>query len=119
MEPPVDYKRGGENCYIPKKEVFSWVGSNKEGFQVVRFFPKVGHFFLLGTPEGKVHLFDVVKNKTRAHTYVGHVKAVRDVQFAHDGKNFVSCAFDNKVLNWDTEYGKGTSLLIQSTLPLI
>lgn len=51
---------------------------------------------------GKVHLYDVVKNKTCAHTYYGHAKAVRDVQFSHDGKNFLSGGFDNKVLYWDT-----------------
>jgi len=53
-----------------------------------------------------MHLFDIVKNKSCAHSYFGHTKAVRDVQFAHSGKNFLSCGFDNRVLNWDTEYGK-------------
>jgi len=79
----------------------------------VRFFPKVGHFFLLGTPEGKVHLFDIVRTKTCARSYMGHTKAIRDVQFSHDGKHFLSASFDNKILYWDTEYGKGISIHIQ------
>ena len=97
---------------MPKNEVFSWVGSQKAGLQVVRFFPKVGNFFLLGTPEGKAHLFDIAKNKTCAQTYHGHAKALRDVQFSHDGKHFLSGGFDNKILYWDTEYGKGTYAFI-------
>lgn len=97
----------------------SWVGSQKQGFQVVRFFPKVGHFFLLGTPEGKVHLFDIVRTKTCARSYIGHTKAVRDVQFSYDGKHFLSASFDNKILYWDTEYGKGIFVDIQWLLRLL
>lgn len=87
---------------MPKKEVFSWVGSQKEGIQVIRFFPKIGHFFLLATPEGKAYLYDLVKNRTCAHTYIGHTKAIRDAQFSHDGKNFLTAGFDSKILHWDT-----------------
>ena len=84
------------------------MSSQKAGYQCVRFFPKVGHFILVGNPEGKVHLFDVMKNRTCAHTYIGHTKAVRDIQFTNDGKHFLSCAFDGQVHYWDTEKGKGT-----------
>lgn len=83
------------------------MSSQKQGYQVVRFFPKVGHFFLIGTPEGKVHLFDIMKDKSCARSYIGHSKAVRDIQFSHDGKHFISGGFDGRVLHWDTEYGKG------------
>jgi len=55
----------------------------------------------------------VAKNKTCAHSYIGHSKAIRDVQFSHDGKHFLSAGFDNKVLYWDTEYGKGIFFIIQ------
>ena len=69
---------------------------------MVRFFPKVGHFFLLGNPEGKVRLFDVANNRSCAHTYIGHTKAIRDVQFSHDGKSFLSGGFDMRIQYWDT-----------------
>jgi len=48
-----------------------------------------------------------MKNRTCAHTYIGHTKAIRDIQFTNDGKHFLSCAFDGQVHYWDTEYGKG------------
>ena len=94
-------------CFIPEKNVQTWTTSQKAGFQVAKFFPKSGHFILTGTPEGKVLLYDVIKNRSLAHTYVGHTKALRDVQFSNDGTHFLSCAFDGVVRYWDTEYGKG------------
>jgi len=64
-----------------------------------------------------MHLFDIVKSKTCAHSYVGHAKAVRDIQFSHSGKDFISCAFDGKVHNWDTEYGKVNATFNLKKLP--
>ena len=55
-----------------------------------------------GNAEGKILLFDVISNRSLAHTYVGHSKAIRDVQFSNDGKHFLSCAFDGIVHYWDT-----------------
>lgn len=57
---------------------------------------------LVGNPEGKVQLFDIIKNKTCARTYVGHTKAIRDIQFTNDGKHFLSASFDNNIHYWDT-----------------
>lgn len=51
------------------------------------------------------------------HTYVGHTKAIRDVQFSNDGKHFLSCGFDNKVHYWDTEYGKVTATFKMKSIP--
>ncbi len=83
--------------------------SNKAGLQVARFFPKVGHFALIGNPEGKVMLFDILKSRQCVQTYVGHYKAIRDIQFSNDGKHFLSCSFDCKIHYWDTEHGKVVS----------
>lgn len=84
---------------------------------MIKFFPKSGHFLLAGTPEGKVLLYDVIKNRSLAHTYVGHTKAVRDIQFSNDGRHFLSCGFDGFVRYWDTEYGKVTSYCKLKSLP--
>ena len=102
MEAPVDYKQTFGKCYIPERNVQSWNTSNKEGFQIAKYFPKSGHFILTGTPEGKCLLYDVMTNRSLTHTYVGHTKAVRDICFSNDGKNFLSCAFDGIVRYWDT-----------------
>lgn len=57
---------------------------------------------MTGTSEGKVLLFDVIKNRDLVHSYFGHTKAVRDICFSNDGKHFLSCAFDGIVRYWDT-----------------
>lgn len=79
IEAPVDFKPNTEKCFVPEKNVQTWTTSQKAGFQVAKFFPKSGHFIMAGTAEGKVLLYDVIKDRSLAHTYVGHTKAVRDV----------------------------------------
>ena len=59
----------------------------------------------------------MIKNRTLTHTYVGHTKAVRDIQFSNDGKHFLSCGFDGIVRYWDTEYGKGSASFKLKKLP--
>ena len=39
-------------------------------------------------------------------TYLGHDKAVKDVQFSYDGTQFISSAWDKKLKLWDTETGQ-------------
>lgn len=48
VDPPSDLKLQAGTCYIPKKLVHTWIGGNAEGYQVAKFFPKFGHFFLSG-----------------------------------------------------------------------
>lgn len=107
IEAPPDFKPMYGKCFIPEKNIQTWTVSQKAGYHVAKFFPKSGHFILTGTPEGKVLLYDVIKNRSLAHTYVGHTRALRDVQFSNDGTRFLSCGFDGVVRYWDTEYGKG------------
>ena len=72
----------------------------------MRFFPETGHFLMAGNAEGHVKLYDVHKNRTCAQTYVGHTKAIRDVEISKDGKNFLTASFDKVIHYWDTETGK-------------
>jgi pre-mRNA-processing factor 17 len=106
LDGPADFKPQYGKCYIPEKNTHSWFTTQKAGFQVIRFFPKSGHFIMSGNAEGKVLLFDLIKDRSLAHTYVGHSKALRDIQFTNDGKHFLSCGFDGIVHYWDTEYGR-------------
>jgi len=39
-------------------------------------------------------------------TYLGHGKAVRDVDFSADGKKFLTTSYDRYIKCWDTETGK-------------
>lgn len=46
----MDFKPLYGKCYIPEKNTQTWRSSQKAGLQVVKFFPKSGHFLLTGTP---------------------------------------------------------------------
>jgi pre-mRNA-processing factor 17 len=37
---------------------------------------------------------------------MGHNKAVKDVTFNHDGRQFLSASYDRQIKLWDTETGQ-------------
>lgn len=51
--PPADMKPADHTCYIPRKPIHTWSGHTK-GVQVIRFFPRFGHFLLSGSLDTKV-----------------------------------------------------------------
>lgn len=105
VEPPREQRREPEACFLPKRHVHSWSGHTK-GVNACRFFPQLGHLLLSAGLDGKVKIWDVVRDKRCMRTYLGHSKGVRDIWFANDGRRFVSTGYDRIVRCWDTETGK-------------
>lgn len=50
-------------------------------------------------------LWDVYREGKCLRTFMGHGKAVRDVNFSPDGTQFLSAGFDRQMKLWDTESG--------------
>ncbi|ELR13923.1 EH-binding protein, putative [Acanthamoeba castellanii str. Neff] len=75
------------------------------GVNAIRLFPKYGHLVISANLDGTVKLFDLYNDKRCLRTFYGHTKGVRDIQFNHDGSQFLSTSFDRTIKLWDTETG--------------
>lgn len=105
LEPPSHLKNVDHTCFIPKKLIHTYTGHTKP-VQVIRFFPKYGHFIMSCSLDCKIKLWDVNTHKKCVRTYIGHQEGVRDICFSNDGTKFLSAGFDKNVQYWDTETGK-------------
>ncbi|XP_032877874.1 pre-mRNA-processing factor 17 isoform X1 [Amblyraja radiata] len=94
-----------EKCYLPKKQMHVWSGHTK-GVSAIRLFPASGHLLLSCSMDCKIKLWEVYNDRRCIRTFIGHSKAVRDVCFNNDGKQFLSAAYDRYLKLWDTETGK-------------
>ncbi|KAI9652722.1 MAG: hypothetical protein M1831_006615 [Alyxoria varia] len=105
--PPVAERKN----YVPKKLVhtFGGGGKNKTGHTAAitqtRFFPDSGHLLLSASADTKILLWDVYHERELLRSYKGHARSVNDVDFAPDGRSFVSASFDRTMKVWDTETG--------------
>lgn len=61
---------------------------------------------LSASHDGSCKIWDLLTNKKCLRTYIGHSKAIRDVDFNNDGTKFLSAGFDRQIHLWDTETGK-------------
>ncbi len=102
---PKDRKKENDHCYAPKRLIHTWSGHTK-GVQAIRFFPNHGHLILSAGLDSKIKIWDVHNSGKCMRTYLGHDKAVKDIQFTNDGAKFVSSSWDKKIKLWDTETGK-------------
>ena len=105
LAPPKDRKKENDHCYAPKRLIHTWTGHTK-GVQAIRFFPRHGHLILSAGMDSKIKIWDVHNTGKCMRTYLGHDKAVKDINFTSDGARFVSASHDKKIKLWDTETGK-------------
>lgn len=109
-------KNVDHTCFIPKKLLTTYTGHTKP-VQVIKFFPKYGHFILSCSLDNKVKLWDVMSHRKCVRTYIGHTEGVRDICFTNDGKHFLSAGFDKNIQYWDTETGKVVKTFTNKKLP--
>ena len=105
--PPVSERKN----YVPKKLVHTFGGSGKGktghsgAITQTRFFPDSGHLLLSASADTKILLWDAYHERSLLRSYKGHARSVNDVDFAPDGRSFVSASFDRTMKLWDTETG--------------
>ncbi|ETV90526.1 hypothetical protein H310_14715 [Aphanomyces invadans] len=102
---PRDLKPGEHKVYLPKKPLFQFEGHTK-GVQAIELIPKYGHLCLSGSLDGTVRIWDMNNEHKCKRIYQGHKDAVRAINFAPDGKTFLTASFDRYLRLWDTETGQ-------------
>ncbi|GAA6022086.1 hypothetical protein JCM11491_004747 [Sporobolomyces phaffii] len=107
---------GEQECFVPKKCVHTWSGHTK-GVSRIQLFPGSGHLILSGSLDTRIKLWDVYQSGKCLRTFMGHSKAVHDVQFDNSGAQFLSSAFDRQMKLWDTETGQCKQAFSNGKIP--
>ncbi|KAI9594097.1 WD40-repeat-containing domain protein [Syncephalis fuscata] len=107
---------GAQQCFLPKKQIHTFTGHTK-GVSAIRFFPQSGHLLLSAGMDTKIKLWDVYHQRQCLRTFLGHEKAVRDICFTPDGRQFLSASYDTTIKLWDTETGKCISAFSNGKIP--
>ncbi|EFA85677.1 WD40 repeat-containing protein [Heterostelium album PN500] len=116
LEPPSELRAGVNDSYLPKKLIHTWTGHTK-GVSAIRLLPKYGNLLLSASMDTTVKIWDVYNERDCIQTYMGHQQAVRDISFANDGRQFLSCGYDRVTRLWDTETGKVISSYTNGSTP--
>eukprot|EP01134_Creolimax_fragrantissima_P000479 CFRG0479T1 len=101
----LDSDEGPEKCFVPTKCLHTWTAHDK-GVSAIRLFPRSGHLILTAGMDCKVKLWEYYGKRRLIRTYVGHSKAVRDIDFNNDGSRFLTASYDRMVKMWDTFTGE-------------
>ncbi|KAI9168136.1 hypothetical protein H9P43_007507 [Blastocladiella emersonii ATCC 22665] len=109
--------RDPPTAFLPKRCIHTYRG-HTAGVNAIRLLPGTGHLVLSASMDGKVKLWDVYNDRRVLRTFLGHNKAVRDVTFNNDGRQFLSASFDKFCKLWDTETGKCISTFTTGKVPL-
>lgn len=64
-------------------------------------------------------LWDVYTHGNCLRTFHGHVKAVKDLSFSNDGRQFLSCGYDRQMKLWDTETGQCLKRFSNGKIPYV
>ncbi|GAA5879655.1 hypothetical protein JCM16303_004120 [Sporobolomyces ruberrimus] len=107
---------GEQECFVPKKCVHTWSGHTK-GVSRIQLFPGSGHLILSGSLDTRIKLWDVYQSGKCLRTFMGHSKAVHDVQFDNSGAQFLSSSFDRQMKLWDTETGQCKQAFSNGKIP--
>ncbi|GAA5895842.1 WD40 repeat domain-containing protein [Sporobolomyces salmoneus] len=107
---------GEQECFVPKKCVHTWSGHTK-GVSRIQLFPGSGHLILSGSLDTRIKLWDVYQSGKCLRTFMGHSKAVHDVQFDNTGAQFLSSSFDRQMKLWDTETGQCKQAFSNGKIP--
>ncbi|RDB29438.1 Pre-mRNA-processing factor 17 [Hypsizygus marmoreus] len=124
MSPPIAEapnllsEAGSQECFIPKVCIHTWTG-HTQGVSVIRTFPETGHLLLSGSMDTKIKLWDVYTHGNCLRTFHGHTKAVKDVSFSNDGRQFLSCGYDRQMKLWDTETGQCLKRFSNGKIPYV
>ncbi|KAF8807291.1 WD40 repeat-like protein [Phlegmacium glaucopus] len=124
MSPPVSdapnllQEAGSQDCFIPKVCIHTWTG-HTQGISVIRTFPETGHLLISGSMDTKIKLWDVYTHGNCLRTFHGHVKAVKDISFSNDGRQFLSCGYDRQMKLWDTETGQCLKRFSNGKIPYV
>ncbi|KAJ9103052.1 hypothetical protein QFC21_002474 [Naganishia friedmannii] len=102
--------------FIPQACTHTWTGHTK-AVSAIRLFPQSGHLLLSGSMDTKVKLWDVYHEGNCLRTFMGHTKAIKDVNFNNDGTRFLSASYDRQIKLWDTETGQCIQAFSNGKIP--